>query len=262
MLFVIGGSAARGDYLAASTIANIVGYSSYLYFAMYPRLLANESLEDVKTSLKLLMMFAVPLVVGVLAMPNSLLTILSSQYAEAAPILVILAFDVLISTTSGLYRDLLFGVEKLDEKSKIPTRQLVKSSIFKVYTLSYVHSAITLPLAYYFLTHFALNQPLQAAIYVAAITMGTRFAMFVVLLLLVRRAVKVTVPWTSIGKYVLAAAIMGFVLYMIPRTGKITDTVATAVAGGIIYLILLAAIDKEARGLIKSILHEIEERFT
>ena len=262
MLFVFGSHTARADYLAAATIANIIGYSSFLSFALYPRLLANKSLEDVTTSLKLVLMFAIPMAAGVMAIPDSFLTILKEQYAEAAPLLLILAIDALVSTISGFYQYVLFGVEKLDEKATIPIRQLVKSDIFKVFTLSYIHSAITLPLAYYVLTNFASGQTVQAAMYVAAITMTTRLAMFIVLYILVRRTLKVIVPWTSIGKYVFAGAIMGSALYLIPHPTRIALILVTAVAGGILYLALLLAIDKEARTLIKSILQEIRGKFS
>jgi urea transporter len=117
-----------------------------------------------------------------------------------------------------------------------------------------------LPLAYYVLTTFISNkstQYVQAAVYVAAIHMTTGLAMFIVLYLLVRRSIKVIVPWTNIGKYVFAGAIMGIALYLIPHSTRITLVLATCVVGGILYLAVLLAIDKDARTLIKLILQEI-----
>jgi O-antigen/teichoic acid export membrane protein len=257
MLFLFGGQAARGDFEAASTIATIVGYSSLLSFALYPRLLANQGRDDVTTSLNLVLMFAIPLAAGAMAIPNSLLMILKESYAEATPALFILAIDALVSTIFGFYQYVLFGVEKLDEKATIPIRQLLKSDTFKAFTLPYIQSAIMLPLTYYVLKNFALRQTVQAAVYVAAITMITHLAMFIILYMLVRRAIKVTVPWISIGKYVFAAVIMGSVLYLIPHPTKLASVLGIAVAGGILYLIIISAIDKKARTLIKSILQEI-----
>jgi hypothetical protein len=168
-----------------------------------------------------------------------------------------LAIDTLVVTIFVFYQYVLFGVENLDEKATIPMRQLLKSDTFKVFTLSYVQSAIMLPLTYYVLTSFALGQTVQAGVYVAAITMITHLATFIVLYLLVHRAIKVTVPWTSIGKYVFAGAIMGSILYLIPHPTRLALTLATCVIGGILYLAVLSAIDKDARALIKSILQEI-----
>jgi hypothetical protein len=260
MLFVLGGQAARGDFAAAVTIASIISYSSYLSFALYPRLLTNQRSQDVSTSLKLVLMFAIPLTAGAMAIPDSLLIMLRQSYAEAAPVLFILAIDYLIGTIFTFYQYVLFGVEKLDEKATIPIRQLLKSDTFKVFTLSYIQSAIALPSAYYVLTTFISNkftQYVQAALYVATILVAVQLAMFIVLYLLVRRSIKVVVPWKSVGKYVLAGAIMGSVLYLIPHQTRIATILAVAIMGGIIYLTVLSAIDKEARTLIKSILHEI-----
>jgi hypothetical protein len=257
MLFVLGGQAARGDYEAAATIATIVTYSSYLSFALYPRLLANKSREDVTTSLKLVAMFTIPLAAGAMAIPDSLLIILRQSYAEAAPMLFILAIDGFVLTISGFYQYVLFGVEKFDEKAKIPIKQLMKSDIFKVFTLPYIQSAITLPLTYYILTKFALGQTVQAGVYVAAITMAAHLAIFIVVYTLVRRAIKVTVPWTNIGKYVFAGAIMGSILFLIPHPTRLALVLATCIIGGILYLAVVSAIDKDARKLIRLILQEI-----
>jgi O-antigen/teichoic acid export membrane protein len=258
MLFVLGSHGARADYLGASTISNIITYSSFLSFALYPKLLARKNIEDITVSLKLVLMFAIPMVAGVIAIPESLLIILNQSYAEAAPLLIILAADALVATISGFYQNVFFGVERLDEESTIPIRQLVRSNIFKVFTLSYIHAAITLPLAYYVLTSFAAGQTVQAAIYVAAITMGTRLAMFLVLYALVRRAISLSVPWTNIGKYVLVAAMMGIILYLIPHQTRLLLTLGTVALGGLLYVTLLAYIDKEARNLIKSVIQEIK----
>jgi O-antigen/teichoic acid export membrane protein len=259
-LFVLGGQTARGDFAAAVTIASIISYSSFLSFALYPRLLTNQRSEDMSTSLKLVLMFAIPLTAGAMAIPDSLLIMLKESYAQASPVLFILAIDYLVATIFAFYQYVLFGIEKLDEKAKIPIRQLLKSDTFKVFTLSYIQSAITLPLAYYVLTTFISNKSTQyvhAAEYVAVILVTTQLAMFIVLYLLVQRSVKVIVPWKNIGKYVLAGAIMGSVLYLIPHQTRIATILAVAIIGGILYLAVLSAIDKEARTLIKSILHEI-----
>ena len=257
MLFLFGGQAARGDYGAADTIAALITYSWYLSFALYPRLLANENREDVTTSLKLVLMFAIPLAAGVMAIPGSLLIILKASYAEATPTLFILAIDALVLTIFQFYQYVLFGVEKLDEKATIPIKQLVKSDVFKAFTIPYIQTAIMVPLTYYVLTKFALEQTVQATVYVATITMTVHLAMFVILYMLVRRDIKVAVPWTSIGKYVFAGAIVGSILYLIPHPTKIALTLADGVVGGILYLAVLSTIDKDARTLIKLVLQEI-----
>jgi hypothetical protein len=43
MLFTYGGETARSNYGAAAQIANIITYSSFLAFALYPKPLAEKS---------------------------------------------------------------------------------------------------------------------------------------------------------------------------------------------------------------------------
>jgi O-antigen/teichoic acid export membrane protein len=256
-LFSIGSAAARGNYQAAATIANIVGYSSFLAFALYPKLLAKNSLEDVTDSLRMVLMFAIPMAAGAMAISESFLVILDAPYGEAAPILFLLALDALVLTISQFYTFVFWGVEKLDEEAKIPLKQLVKSSIFKVFSLPYIYAMITLPTAYYVLTTFAAGQPVQAAIYVTAINMAARIAMFFVLYAIMRTSVRIVVPWKSIGKYVFASAVMASVLYLLPHSTRIFLTLATAAMGGIVYMVLLLCIDKVARNLAINILREV-----
>jgi O-antigen/teichoic acid export membrane protein len=262
MLFTIGGEAARGNFQAALTISNVVAYSTFLSFALYPKILAEKSLKDVTTSLKLVLMFAIPLAAGALAIPESFLTILGPQYESAWPILSFLAIDALVLTISQFYSSVLFGVEEFDEQAKIPTRQLMRTSIFKVFSLSYVHAMITLPVAYYVLTNFAANAPVNAALYVTIINMSARIAMFAVLMVIVRRKIRITVPWKTIGKFVLAAFVMGSTLHLLPHPSRILTTLAAAAAGGIVYLVLVMAMDKDTRVMAKFVWQEIRARFS
>ena len=260
LLFVFGGAASRGEYSAATTIASIISYSIFLSFALYPKLLAENSLEHVPTSLKMVLMFAIPMTAGVLAIPDSFLIILQQKYKEAAPLLSVLAVDSFIATISQFFIWVVFGVEKLDEEAKIRVKQLMKSNIFKVYTLSYIHAAITLPIAYFVLTNFALNQSMAAAMYVAIINMSTRFAMFLVLCVIVYKTVRISIPWKSIAKYVFASAIMAIVLFLIPHQERLSLTLGITAFGLILYFGLLMAIDKETRKLVSIIWQEIRSR--
>lgn len=257
LLFVFGGQEARGEYWAAATIANIISYSIYLSFALYPKMLAENSLKHVQTSLKMVLMFAIPMTAGVLAIPIPLLIILGQTYMDVAPLLFVLAIDSFIATVSSFYISVVFGVEKLDEEAKIPLRQLMKSNIFKIYCLPYVHAAISLPIAYLVLTNLSIGQPLTAAVYVAITNMATRFAMFLVLYVIVYKTARTKIPSKSIAKYVFASAVMAIVLFLIPYERSSYFSLGMVALGAIIYFGLLMAIDKETRKLVGTIWQEI-----
>jgi hypothetical protein len=260
MLLYYGGQGARGMFGAGGIIANIITYSSSLAFALYPKLLAERKSEDITTSLKMVLMFAIPLTVGAMALSDSYITIITETYADAAPVLVVLAIDSFVAVMSSFFTNVLFGVERVDEENKLSLRRLTKSRLFLAFSLPYFHSLITIPTAFYFLTNYALNQPLQAALYVAIINFAGHFVMFLVLYPIVRKMIKIRIPWKTIAKYMFAAAIMGTILYVIPHPTKILPTLAQTAMGAITYVALIMAIDKEARGLPSQIIKELRDR--
>jgi hypothetical protein len=260
LLFAYGGEGARGRLGAAAIVVNVITYSSFLAYALYPKLLAERKPEDITTSIKMVLMFAIPLTIGAIALSDSYITILTETYRDAAPVLIVLAIDSFVSVVSGLFSNVLFGVETVDEGAKLSLRQLTKSRLFIAFSLPYLHSAITIPTAFYVLTNLGQNQPLQAALYVSIINSAVHFVMFLILYVVVRKMIRISIPWLSIAKYVFAAAVMGGVLYLIPHPARITLTVAETAAGGAIYLGLLLLIDKEARTLPNSIRQEIRRK--
>jgi O-antigen/teichoic acid export membrane protein len=264
MLFIYGGDVARGDYGAASIIAAIINYSSFLAFALYPKLLAEGKIEDVTTSMKIVLMFALPMTAGAIALSDSYLIILSPEppfkYREAAPILIVLSIDALLVTLSGLYGTVLLGFEKVDEKAKISFKELLRSRLFIAFSLPYLHSAITIPTTFYALTVCIQNDPVQASIYVSIINFAARFAMFLIQYVIIRRMVKVKVPWSNIAKYVFASALMAIVLFLLPHPTTIMLTFAITAVGGILYLLFVMALDKDARILVSRMLQIIKSK--
>lgn len=259
LLFSLGGEGSRGIYGAANQIANVVTYASFLAFALYPKLLAERKNEDVTSSFKTVMMFALPMTVGAIALANSYIVLLRVEliaYPGAAFVLIVLALNALINVLSGIYGSVLFGVETVDQET-MSVKSLAKSKLFKYYSLSYISSAIAIPTTYFALTTFAYQQPLAAALSVCTITTMANFVIFLALVVMVQRSFKVVVPWTALGRYLLASVIMGVVLYLLPYSDSISTTLIWTAIGGAVYLGILMLIDKEARALPKSILGEL-----
>jgi O-antigen/teichoic acid export membrane protein len=257
MLFYYGGFSSMDIYYAALQVANVITHAGFLSFALYPKLLTEKRGEDVTASMRTVLMFALPMTVGIIALSSSYIVLLRPGTAMGAEwVLVVLAFDALVTVVSGIYGSILSGVETVDQE-KLSFKSLVRSKLFRFYSLSYVHFAITIPISYYVLTTYALHQPLVAALSVCVLNSLVRFAMFLVLVIMVRQMFKVAIPWRSIAKYGLASAVMGVVLFLLPYTDRISTTLIWTAVGGIVYFGLLMAIDKEARNLPKAVLQEI-----
>lgn len=257
MLFIYGGENGRGELGAGATIVSVITYSSYLAFALYPKLLAEKKSEDITVSLKMVLMFAIPLTVGGITLSDSYVRMLTTKYADAGPVLIVLALDAFVAVISTFYSNVLFGVENVDEGSRLSLRQLIRSRLFLAFSLPYLHSLITIPTAFYLLSNYARNQPFQAALYVSIINSTARLVAFLILYFIVRRMIEMHTPWKTIAKYIFAAALMGTILYVIPHpTTAFTALVETAV-GGLIYVALMITIDKEARAMPKLVLKEL-----
>jgi len=260
MLFTYGGFSSMDIYYAALQIANVIAYSGFISYALYPKLLTEKRGEDVTASLKTVLMFALPMTVGVISLSSSYIVILRTgmaMYPGAEWVLVVLALDSMVIVVSGIYGAVLTGVETVDHE-RLSFKSLVRSKLFVYYSLFYVHSAITIPTSYYILTTYTLHQPVVAAFSVCVLNSIVRFAMFLILAIMVRGMFKIVIPWKSIAKYSLASAVMGALLFLLPSTNRISTTLAWTGVGGIVYLAVLMAIDKEARGLPKAILQEIK----
>ncbi len=257
LLFVYGGQAARGNFQAASTYAAIIGYPLFLAYALYPRLLTKNILEEVTFTLKTVLMFAIPLVTIILSVPQSLLTILNVQYDEATPILLLLTIDAFVVLISQFYSSVIFGAEKFDEQATIPFRQLVKSKIFKVFSLPYIQAAIAIPTCLYFLTLYASGNSVFAAVIVVGVNLVAHTVTLVIQYTMMRTSVPVIFPWTSTGKYVFASIITAIFLYFVPDTTTVSSTFAVVLAGGGIYASVLLTIDQDARKIVVAVWNEI-----
>lgn len=261
MLLWYGTTTGYSYYYASVQIANIISYSTFLAFALTPKLLADTNIDEATTSLKNVLLFAVPMTAGVIAIPSSFLLFAkeTGEYTVAAPVLIILAIDALVSTISTIFTYVLYGVEKLDEKAEIPFRQFTKSRLFIAFSLPYVHAAITLPIAYYALTNLAGNNPVLVATYVTAITLLGHSVAFVILFSVLRKDVKVKIPWKRIWKYVVAALVMALVLFFAHPARRTTTLLFTGI-GSLIYIVVLLAIDKETRTLTRTVLQMVRLR--
>jgi O-antigen/teichoic acid export membrane protein len=257
LLYYYGGADTRAYYQAAWTFTNIITYASSLAFALYPKLLNNSCVgEQVGTSFKTVMMFALPLATLMIVNSTSYLSVLNAQYVIAWPVLIMLTMDTLIVQISGFYGALLLGAENFDADGKIPLRQLAKTKIFKVFSLSFIQAAISLPIVYFVLTQVPAS-PIESVVYVIAINIGVHTSTFIGLYLSMHKQAKLPVAWSSIAKYGFAAAVMALVLYVSPSPTTLMFTLVKTAVGLGIYLGLLLVIDRQARKLLGLIIEEI-----
>jgi len=203
------------------------------------------------------MMLGIPLATLTIVMSVSFLTILKDFYAPGWPVLVALTVDALIGLIYTFYTSCVFGVESFDAEGKISMRKLVRSKIFKVFAIPYIQTAIALPLTYFVLTRLPVADPVISTVEVVVILISVHLASLIGLYLYMRHSIRIPVAWRSLAKYIFAALIMGILLYLLPITSTLLSTIAKALGGFSIYVLLLLAIDAQARELVREIWREI-----
>jgi len=259
-LFVYGGELSRAYYGAAWTIAGIIGYSSLLAYALYPRLLSGSRSEDVPTSFKMVLMFALPMTLGAMVLSDSFLTILNPSYRVARLVLILLSLYSLCITFSSIFDSIVGGTEKLDAEARISYRGIVRSRLFLSLTLPYIQAAVVVPLTYFVLISM-VRGAVEAATSLALINTVANIVVNIAKYRIAKRCLDFGMPWGHIGKYLGASALMALVLYFLPTPTRILTTLAITFLGISVYFLVLSAIDKESRNLARSAMRELQRIF-
>lgn len=252
LLFVYGGELARAYYGASSAIASIVGYSSSLSFALYPKLLSEADPNDVSLSLRMVLIFALPMCMGAIVLSEPLLLILNPLYAVAKPILILLSLNAFFSAASSVFDSIISGTERLDADEKISYRRIVKSRLFLLQTLIYAQAAVTVPLTYVILA-FGTVDALAAAKYLALINALASLFITVAKYFIALRCLKFDVAWVSLVKYLSASLVMSLALYLTPTPARLSMVVLKVLFGALIYFSLVLLIDDESRKMLRTI---------
>jgi hypothetical protein len=203
------------------------------------------------------MMLAIPLATIVMTMAFSFLTVLNATYADGWPVLIALTVDTLIAMLITFYSSILMGIENFDAAGEIHLKKLVKSKIFKLFSIPYIQSAIALPAVYLVLTQFYVDGPVTTAAAVVAVMIMIHLGTFIALAIRSRHSIHVPIAWKSIAKYIFASFLMGAALVFIPTTTTLLATIVKAIVGFSFYTVILLAIDEQARELVRLVWREI-----
>ena len=262
LLFLYGGDGARAYYQAAFTFTMVISFANSLAYALYPKLLANSCTnEHVGSSFQTVLMLAIPFSTIAMVMSTSFLTILKVSYIVAWPVVIALTADTLVLLVYSFYSSCLMGIESFDAEGKISIRKLVKSKIFKVFTVPYIQAFIAIPVTYFVLTRLPIANPVQAAVEVVTILVAVHLSTLIGLYAFMRRTIRIPVAWKIIAKYIFAALATGVFLYLVPTTSTLIFTIFKAIAGFALYIGLLLVIDKQARDLLALVILEIKGSF-
>ena len=255
-----------GHYQAAFQIGTLVYYVFYLSYALYPLLLKGGSDEVPNASLDLILMFGVPMVVGVAALAPHLLTVLNPVYVApggnmTVP-LAILATAGLVTAISGFMDNALIAKDRSDLQMDRSFGSYLKSSfafVSKV-NIAYALSYISLVAAE---IYFGGRAGLSVTTLVTGwslLQLGLLSFALAVKLKRVLGEIRLGFP-RPLPKYLLCSLLMGVVVFLLAEvvlgadTGRFAyglKTIGVVAVGAAVYFGSLAAIDPAVRRLASS----------
>lgn len=252
------GSVALAYFGAAALVVGPIGYTISLSAALYPKLLSGGSREDAEALFRMSLLFSIPLTVATVGLAPSLLALLNPTYVIAGTLLGLLAVRALTSTFGSMFDAVISGTEKLDAEGRIAVRATIRSRIFLSTSIVYGIFPVYLPLLWWILQRY-VNDPIGAARTTGLAGLGVTLLSVGLKYLISRRSLPFRFPVSGALKFFLVAALLVSATVLLPQPLPPIATIAVFIAGTGLYFLILYFIDKEAKGLITSILRYTRE---
>ncbi len=260
-----------GYYQAAFSIGSLVAYVQVLTTAMYPLLLRGGSEDAPNSALDLLLMFAIPMEVGVAVLSQKVLALLNPAYVSSgygvALALGILGLASFASAVSGFLDSILVGKERADADTTMNLSSYLKSSFWFVFRANIAFDVMYIS-SVFAIAFLGSGAGLGVGSIVALWAMAQLLFYFPILTIKLRRVRKGTslslpplLPAYLAGAAVMAAVLIPISLWFLPAAGsrltfglKIVGVVAL---GGIVYFGALAALSEKVRSLLGSLIRTV-----
>ncbi len=246
---------------AALTVALVVGMYNNLTVGLYPALLSGGGGREVEKVFRFAMMLGVPLFVGAVFLGEDILRLLRPAYAEAAPVLYVLAASYWVGGLSYLFTSVVGGKEDVDRGVDISFGDYVRSWLFRynlvILLLNVVYISAFSAVAY---TARTVGWGVVDTAYVwAFVHLGLSAVGVFVGYLFSRRRIVFRVPWLSFVRYAVASVLMVASIYPLYLSLPVSNTAAVQfvrvgamlVVGVAVYFGAVVLLDREGRGMMK-----------
>ncbi len=238
-----------GAYTVALLITSWISVSSVLAYALMPKLVSGlGDEEDIRSSLDLVLMLALPSLAGCLALNKHLIYLFGSKYIIALDALFLLAFARFFDAISNVALNTILGYEKVDIEQDLSFGNLVKSRTFRFYSFRYLAIFLELVSMLYLIPNYGIQG--------AAIAVLTASLLLMVISIYFGFWGRRVLSLRQVGNYALATLAMVIVVLIIPKWRFVRTLIILGV-GAATYFTSLYLIDRDFRGLIKSVFREI-----
>ena len=250
--------------------STMVEFGLSFTYPLYIKLLGGGKEIDITTSIKMVLLFTLPIVVGTIILAKPLLFLLNPDYIVSEQILQILTVYSLSLVCGIIFQNIILGSEKVDVSGKFGNKELIYSNLFKLPTIDLIFKSTYL-ISITILTITVWNEEMpfeQFGMIWALVLLATNIPFTIYKLILAKKIISFSFPWNSISKYVISSILMGIITIFLMSYIDYTNSEATSFAPQIIgligiaagfYFTLMSIIDKETRKLFKAALLAIKK---
>lgn len=255
-------------YSASQAISNIVGNSSLISQALYPKLLEGGKREHLQENLIRFFYFAFPLTALSIVFAKPALFALRPIYEIAVPVVIFMTIRALLYVLGQIFNQSLLGIEKVDINEQSKFKDFIKSKLFSVPTVILIQYSLYVVVL---TVGLILLKPLTSSnidlvIYWSIIALGTQAPFTLYFYLSTRKHFTFTINRNSLYKYLLASVgafgmtyflMEEFLIYKNSIFEFVPNLLFFASIGVGSYLLVTYLVDYRTRGLFHSIINEI-----
>jgi O-antigen/teichoic acid export membrane protein len=256
-----------GYWQAALTTSSVVGMSSSISQALYPKLLVDERNAIAVENLKRTLYFAIPMVAVSILFAKPILYILNPLYVDASLAVVFLSLNSLVGVLTTIFFSILGAYDKVDVDKTTSFKLYLKSKLFLVPTLNHIMSALYVGSLIVFLLFFRTPDmdDIDLITIWSIILLATHFPFLLYSMIIVKKQHAISMELKPIIKYALTALLAAIVTFFIIDEyliyyESIYDFLIVVFpivsVGGLIYFGITYLIDNSTRTLFKSIFKE------
>lgn len=256
VLGFLGETVSLGSYYVAVRVSAWIGLTTSLSIALNPRLLSEVGDErDVERIISLLLLFATPMLIGILVLDKGIIYLFGgAKYMDALIPLAILGFAKYLSVFTTVGTNVVLSFEKFDKYFRIRIRELIGSDMFRVLIYKY-SGLIVLGLS------IIILYPLYHLIGLALSVLISSITLFILILTLsYRKMGSLHRLFMRLIKYLFSSIVMGGILYFLPSYRSLLVAVDILI-GMVIYFLVLYLIDDDFKYLVRRGIDELNRIF-
>lgn len=256
-------------YSASQTISNLVGNSSLISQALYPKLLEGGDKQHLQENLIRFFYFAFPLAALSIVFAKPALYALKPIYESAVPVVIFMTIRAILYVLGGTYNQAMMGIEKVDLNENSTVKDFIKSKLFSVPTMiliQYSVYTVSIAVGLYLLKPFSKND-IDLVVYWSIISLATQVPFTIYYYIKSRKYFASKIDMPSLFKYLGASTISFGITYMLLQEFLsykksifefIPNLLIFALIGIGLYLGITYLIDSRTRKLFNAVINEIK----